>query len=175
MKRNGRAATSLHRSLPVSLAVQLTVDECGIASGHFFDAGGCFMASRNVPTTDTFGQLDATTIQEGQVRDDGGLSLRPDQPYIALAALRLNELSGINFQPRDGEPQEWLFASDGSWACHYTRTGTVEQYGKRALWNEIETIHAGWVRRGCPPLSDYQMRVGEDGSWSVSLAPEPSS
>lgn len=170
LRPGGQLLTHLHRNLPVSLAVRLTVDEDGNASGNFLGDGGCFMASRNIPVVDAFAQLDATVDQQGQIRDDGGLTLSPDQPYIALAALRLTDLSSINFQPTDGEPQEWLLASDGSWACHYTKSGTVEQYGKRSLWNEIESIHAGWVRRGRPALSDYEMWVGPDGSWSVVMA-----
>lgn len=170
LRPGGQLLTHLHRGLSVPLVVRLTVNEYGNASGPFLDEGGCFMTSRNVATTDAFEQLKATSDQVGDLRPDNGLSLRSEQPYIALVALRLSNLTSIEFHPTGGERQEWLFASDGSWACHNTESRTVEQYGTRRLWDEIETIHNGWQRRGSPPLTSYRMTVGPDGGRRIELA-----
>jgi protein-L-isoaspartate(D-aspartate) O-methyltransferase len=170
LRPGGHLLTHLHRGLPVSLAVRLTVNEYGNATGRFLDDAGTFMASRTVTATDPFDSMKATTDQQGTLRDDAGLNLRSNQPWLALAAARLSTLTSIEFHPTGGELQEWIFAPDGSWACHNTESATVEQYGPRRLWNEIESIHDGWSRRGQPPLSAYVMSVGSDGGWCIRAA-----
>jgi len=44
------------------------------------------------------------------------------EPYTFLGALLLADVVRLEFWPDGGEQQEWLFAPDGSWACHNTLT-----------------------------------------------------
>jgi protein-L-isoaspartate(D-aspartate) O-methyltransferase len=81
------------------------------------------------------GQTRPTTVPSDVLHhDDAGLWL----------ALLVPGVTWLGFTPTDGSDQVWLFATDGSWAIVDDHAGSVEQYGPRALWDEIETAYEHW-------------------------------
>lgn len=67
-----------------------------------------------------------------------------------------------------GEATLWLFSDDRkSWATvDYTpgaETYEVEQYGPRALWDEVRTAFLGWHELGKPERSRFGLSVDGDG------------
>lgn len=169
LRPGGQLLTHLHRGISASLLIRLTVDDSGNASGRFVGGEGCFMASRNLPTADAFERFKKTGGQDGRLKSDSGLRLDSREPHLALIALWLDDVSSLDFTPDGEERQEWLLAADGSWACHYTESETVEQYGDRRLWDEAVAIRDEWISNGRRELTAYRMRVLADGGWWVGL------
>lgn len=67
-----------------------------------------------------------------------------------------------------GEATLWFFADDRkSWATvEYVpdaETYEVEQYGPRALWDEVRTAFLGWHELGKPERSRFGLSVDDDG------------
>ncbi|MFF3273387.1 methyltransferase domain-containing protein [Streptomyces chrestomyceticus] len=69
-----------------------------------------------------------------------------------------------------GEATLWFFADDGSsWATvEYVPdvdTYEVEQYGPRALWDEVRGAFLRWHGLGRPERSRFGLSAGRDGWW----------
>jgi hypothetical protein len=64
---------------------------------------------------------------------------------------------------RHREPELWLFTAD-SWARRTLDSNTVEQYGPRRLWDELEHVYAHWEALGKPDRAQLGLTVTADGS-----------
>ncbi len=62
---------------------------------------------------------------------------------------------------RGTDTQLWVQDTTGSAASVAGRT--VHQYGPRALWREIEQVHAEYVALGTPEHTRFSLSVGPAG------------
>jgi hypothetical protein len=98
---------------------------------------------------------------EGTTRETGVTFDVLDGPFAMFAALRV-PAQRLGVVPDDGPEQNWLLASDGSWACHMaTADGTpvVTQAGEMRLWDMLESAHAQWEKLGKPPREGFGLTV----------------
>jgi methyltransferase of ATP-grasp peptide maturase system len=152
---------NLYRELGGDLLVRLRVGADGSAVGPFLADRGNYMPVRSQPVADPLALLVATGDQRGRTRSVSE-SPEKDEEFVAFAAIALGGVSRMEFQPVDGGPQFWLFSGD-SWACHDIEAGTVEQYGDRRLWDELERRHDDWVALDRPPRTRLGLTVDPAG------------
>lgn len=160
----------LYRDLGGDALIRLVTNAEGTAVGHFLADHGNYMPVRAVPHIDALRRLVAVGDQAGETRptrtpitgrEDGG-------PYLMLAALLMPSVARLEFTPTGDEPQVWLFTAD-SWACNNVESNTVEQFGQRRLWDELENIYDRWERLGRPSRERFGMTVHPDGTDSLWL------
>lgn len=157
----GHIVTSLWRDLGGGPMVRLTVNE-GVAEGNFLAVPGGFMPTRSVNRASQ--ALSEAVQQTGQTRTalvDSGV-LRESHAGMWLALL-VPDATWLGFTPTGGSQQLWLFASDGSWSMLEDSTMTVEQYGPRRLWDEIEAAYNRWHDAGSPDRERLGLTVSADG------------
>jgi len=161
----GVILTNLYRDLHGGPIVRLTVQPDGSAAGPVLAETGGYMPVRSHPQANTRALLRAA------VRDDDGdkrltdLAYDPadEQPWHLLADVTMHGVTQVTITPTDSEPLLWLMHEDGSWAVHYTQSGTVEQRGPRSLWDALEATHDTWVSIGKPTRDRFGMTVHNDG------------
>ncbi|XVU24252.1 ATP-grasp peptide maturase system methyltransferase [Actinoplanes sp. CA-054009] len=167
IRDGGFIVTSLWRDLGGGPLARLTVND-GTAQGFFLPTSGGFMPVRSVTATThrlaaavkQTGQTTATTVPSSVLLEaDAGLWL----------ALRVLAVTWLGFTPVGGAEQMWLFASDGSWAAVTDSAGSVEQYGPRRLWDEIEVAYAAWDSAGRPRRDQLGLTVSANGAHRIWL------
>lgn len=152
---------SLWRDLGGGPLVRLNVAG-GEASGRFLTQFGGFMPTRSVTAATT--ELSAAAKQTGVKRDIQFASgiLRRDHADLWIALI-VDHVTWLGFTPTGGHEQLWLFAPDGSWAAVEDATMTVEQYGPRQLWDEVEGATRRWELAGEPNRDRMGLTVRKDG------------
>lgn len=66
--------------------------------------------------------------------------------------------------PEAGSAQLWLLSRDGSWARQtLDASSAVIQYGRRQLWDELESACAEWEALGRPERQQLGLTVQRDG------------
>ncbi|MEV4642807.1 ATP-grasp peptide maturase system methyltransferase [Actinoplanes sp. NPDC049548] len=158
----GLIVASLWRDLGGGPLVRLIV-QGGQARGHFLAQFGGFMPTREVTMT-----ADALSTALGQKGVTRPTRLRGDvltHPHAGLwIALRVCGVTWTGFTPDGGHEQLWLFAPDGSWAVVEDAAGTVEQYGTRNLWDEVESVHQQWTDVDQPNRERMGLTVTRNGA-----------
>jgi methyltransferase of ATP-grasp peptide maturase system len=167
---SGLVLTNLFRDLGGGVLVRLTVSSSGSASGRILPDYGGFMSVRNQQQQSILDRFRDADHQAGECRlTTVSLGGHDEEPYAFLVALFMPGVQPFGFRPSEGRLQQWLFASDGSWACHRIESGTVEQYGERRLWDEIEAIRLLWLQLGQPTRDRFGLTVNSDGVHALWL------
>jgi len=166
----GLILTNLFRDIGGGVLVLLKVSEHGTASGRLVADYGSFMPVRTQQGTGGLLRLRTALDQQGDVRGTTtALGSGDQEPYAFLVALFLPGVERFGFHPSGGEPQDWLFAPDGSWACHSTESHTVEEYGSRRLWQEVEDVQQLWHMLDRPTRDRFGLTVHHDGTHTLWL------
>lgn len=135
----------------------------GVAEGRFLPIVGGFMPIRAVEPAQQ--ALSAAVYQEGPKRDARVASAVLHDVNAGLwIALLVGGATWLGFTPDGGADQMWLFSSDGSWSCLEDATMTVEQYGPRRLWDEVESAYQRWLDAGSPNRERVGLTVASDGA-----------
>lgn len=158
----GIILVSLWRDLGGGPLVRLSVNQ-GVAQGFFLDTPGGFMPVRTVSPTQE--ALRVASKQAGQTRATTLSADTLHEPGLGLwFALFVKNVMRLGLQPESGAEQLWLFAPDGSWSMLDSELGTVEQFGPRMIWDEIEAVHELWQRFGCPDRTRLGLTVDASGN-----------
>lgn len=157
----GTILVSLWRDLGGGPLVRLSVNH-GVAQGFFLATPGGFMPVRTVsPTAEA---LRVASKQHGQKRPSALDANLFDDPDLGLwFALFAENVMRLGLQPEEGAAQFWLFAPDGSWSVLDTQARTVEQFGPRMLWDEVEAVYELWQRFGSPNRTRLGLTVDGKG------------
>ena len=148
----------------------LTVNPDGSANGPILPDYGGFMSAREQQPQQVLDWFRAADHDAGESRATA-VSLGGDdtEPYAFLVALFMPGVHPFGFRPISAGPQQWLFAPDGSWACHRVDEGVVEQFGARNLWDEVEDAHRLWRRLGRPERGQFGLTIGTDSVHTLWL------
>lgn len=164
----GHIIVSLWRQLGDPL-IRLTVED-GAARGRFLPTGGSFMPARAYPVPREMEALRAAVKQDGQTRDTAYLAGIIDEDAAGLwIGLNVPDVSRLGLTPVDGDEQLWLFAPDGSWSMVDLGKSTVEQYGPRRLWDEVERAYRQWEHAGRPARHHIGLTVTRNGDHRFTL------
>lgn len=149
----GRIVTPIGTGIAV-----LTVTSPATAQGRFLPISAYFMPMRPPhpdagPSAPALAEAQSAT---GHVRpaELAGETILDDAFQFPLS-LTLPDLT--HAMTGDPEPAHLFALPDGSWAR--VRTGTAAQNGPRRIWDEIEDLHADWLRRGRPARDQYTITV----------------
>jgi methyltransferase of ATP-grasp peptide maturase system len=162
-RRGGRILVNLHRPLGGGALVLLTAEDETHASGRFLPDYGGFMPTRTYATPVALDLFSSVDQYLGTTRETSVTIDVLDGPFAMFAALRV-PAQRLGILPEDGPEQDWLLASDGSWACQTaTADGTsiVTQAGGMRLWDMIESAHAEWDELGKPPREGFGFTVAD--------------
>lgn len=162
----GLILASLYRDLGGGPLVRLTVTDEGAAEGRFLPSYGAFMPVRARPALDAPRLLpDALRAgDEGRARPtdlDAHVLEHPD--FGMLAALMIENVGWVGFEPPGAGYQLWLLDDEGSTACLHVASATVTQRGRRQLWDELESAYDTWERAGRPTRDRFGLTVSADG------------
>jgi protein-L-isoaspartate(D-aspartate) O-methyltransferase len=160
VRPGGVILTYLYRELGGNIPVRLTVADDGSASGHFLTDWGYFMPARSHCGADPTLRLAEVVQETGQTMPT---ALTLDGPALFLAALLTPDIVRLDFHPTGGEPETWLFHTDGSWACHNTESMTVEQDGPTRLWEAVERAYSLWTELDGPGRDRFGLTVTPNG------------
>ena len=170
-EEGGHIVVSLWRQLGSPL-IQLTVSD-GVAQGTFLSTGASFMPARAYPVPSDREALRTAVTQAGQTRDAAYPGSILDDDHAGLwIGLQVPDVSRLGLRPLDGSEQLWLFASDGSWSMHDLDKNTVEQYGPRHLWDEVEPAYRQWEDAGRPTRDRIGLTVTRTGEHLFTLGGE---
>jgi Protein-L-isoaspartate carboxylmethyltransferase len=164
----GHIVVSLWRPIGSPL-VRLTVHD-GVAYGRFLPTGGSFMPARAHPILNEQDALRVAVNQDGHVRETAYPCSILDEDAVALwIGLHLPDVHRLGLTPVDGDEQLWLFAPDGSWSMVDVGKNTVEQYGPRRLWDDVERANAEWERAGRPARDHIGLTVTRSGDHQLTI------
>ncbi|GAA1649109.1 ATP-grasp peptide maturase system methyltransferase [Actinoplanes couchii] len=167
VRDGGVIVVSLWRDLGGGPLVRLNVDD-GIAQGLFLPEAGGFMPVRSVAKARQ--ALSIAAKQTGVSRPATVPGEVLHEPEIALwIALRVPVVTWLGFTPEEGGLQTWLFAAGGSWSMLDTTAGTVEQFGSRRLWDEVEHVYSLWEKAGRPTRGRLGLTATSTGQHSFWL------
>jgi protein-L-isoaspartate(D-aspartate) O-methyltransferase len=161
VRPGGAILTYLYRELGGNLPVRLTIADDGSASGQFLTDRGYFMPARSHRGVDPALRLAEVVQETGQTTPTTPML---DGPALFLAALLTPGVARLDFHPTGGEPQIWLFHTDGSWACHNTESMTVEQGGPTKPWDAVQYAHTLWTDLGGPDRNRFGLTITPDGA-----------
>jgi Protein-L-isoaspartate(D-aspartate) O-methyltransferase (PCMT) len=134
------------------------------AEGHFLPDCGGFMPVRSARGPSAFELLQAADTNAGVKREtalDGQVLDDPTFGFFAALSLPAHRIEVI---PEAGPAQLWLLSRDGSWTRQTLDAGsTVIQYGRRRLWDELESAHSEWETLGRPERQQFGLTVHQDG------------
>jgi methyltransferase of ATP-grasp peptide maturase system len=154
VRPGGVILAQIYRELGVNALIRLTVHSDNHAEGRFLPHQSGFAPTRPYRSIDPNQWFRRAIHERGATR-----AAEPDlaldaanqaAPYMLLAALQMPGVARLDFRPPTREPQTWLFHPDGSWACHNTRSHTVEQHGTHRLWDQVERLYREWCALGRP-------------------------
>jgi protein-L-isoaspartate(D-aspartate) O-methyltransferase len=164
----GHIVVSLWRQIGCPL-VRLAVHD-GAAHGTFLPIGGSFMPVRAYPVLNEQEALRAAIKQAGQTRETAyPADIIDDDDAGLWIGLQVPDAARLGLQPADGAEQLWLFTPDGSWTMVDRGNNTVEQYGPRHLWDEVERAYQQWVDAGRPARERIGPTVARDGEHRFTL------
>lgn len=157
----GRIVMPLHRPLYRWGVARLFDDGAGGVAGAFLHDGN-FMMDRAVPAPGVRPPFQDQGVTRMTKLDPRAVLENPDALFALAHALPdVRGWKGLY----DGQPDKagcftlWLWDGSGSWAAADYRPGAVmfevEQYGPRALWDELDTAYASWVKLGRPRVEDW--------------------
>lgn len=161
VRPGGEVLTYLYRELGGNLPVRLTIADDGSANGCFLTDQGYFMPARSHRGIDPTLRLAEAIHETGRTTPT---AIRLDGPALFLAALLAPGVGRLDFHPAGGEPQTWLFHTDGSWACHNTEAMTVEQAGPTTLWDAVEQAYTLWTELDGPEHNRFGLTITPDGA-----------
>jgi protein-L-isoaspartate(D-aspartate) O-methyltransferase len=165
----GVILAQIYRELGVNALIRLTVDHDHSAQGFFLPYQGGFAPTRSYRPIDPGQRFRRAIHEHGAVRPtEPGLALAlPNQTssLVMFAGLLMPGVARLDLRPLSREPQTWLFHPDGSWACHNTRSHTVEQHGPRLLWDHVERIYREWCALGRPSRERFGLTVTAEMQW----------
>lgn len=157
----GRIVLPMHRPLYRWGVLRLVDDGAGGAAGRFLHDGN-FMMDRALPAESARPPFDDQGVTR-VTRLDPRAMLEDGDALFALAHA-LPDVRGWKGL-YEGQPDKaewftlWLWDGSGSWAAADYRPGAVmfevEQYGPRALWDELDTAYASWLKLGRPRVEDW--------------------
>jgi protein-L-isoaspartate(D-aspartate) O-methyltransferase len=166
VRDGGVIVVSLWRDLGGGPLLRLEVNG-GNGQGFFLTEAGGFMPVRAAHRASA--ALSAAVKQTGTTRSTrhpSGILHHPDAGL--WLALQVPSVTWLGFAEDGRSEQMWLFASDGSWAAVDDTAGRVEQYGARAVWDEIESVYDRWHDAGQPARDRLGLtvtRAGEHQFW----------
>lgn len=167
VRTGGSVLVSLWRDLGGGPLIRLTVND-GEAQGFFLPQSGGFMPVRNVEKAIQY--LGTAIKQTGQTRNTTTASSVLREPHAGLwLALQVPDTTWLGFTPDGGSEQLWLFSPDGSWAAVTDADGSVEQYGPRRLWDEVEAAYQRWERSGRPERDRLGLTITSAGDHRLWL------
>lgn len=165
----GVILTDVHGALGGTL-VRLTLDDNGVATGHFLPFWTGFIPMRHAdPGEPTATAWSAEEPTSSTTDVDPSMLLDQLHPLGFVAQWQLPGVQRAPAASETGEPAVTVWAADGSEATVETTEHAgryrVSETGPRRIWQDVELIHEFWQSARRPGFERFGLTATPTGQW----------